>query len=207
MDGRKLIAFFSVPLPGHVNPLIAQAVELRRRGHLVAILSCASARAHVESQLVAVEALLPLNDDDGDDADLPPAVAFVSVGACTSRDETLSVFGRIARLPDFLAGSQEALQWTTSLWPCLFDGGVAALRALPASQRPHLLVVDALSPAGVDVAEAVGLPYMINNADLLNLLSPAVVPPVDFIPGMFRLVAREWCLICSCLLLQSFNEK
>jgi len=41
------IMFHSIPLPGHINPLLAQAEEAVRRGHRATVTTAAAAEAYV----------------------------------------------------------------------------------------------------------------------------------------------------------------
>jgi hypothetical protein len=63
-------------------------------------------------------------------------------------------------------------------WTAAYDRSLVRLRDL----RPDLLVADLSSTAEVSAAETLGLPYVLNNPDLLTVLPPGVLPPVPGIP-------------------------
>ena len=47
------------------------------------------------------------------------------------------------------------------------------------------MVVDLVTSAGMDAAEVAGVPYVVNNADLLTTVSVALLPPAPEVPLLF----------------------
>lgn len=49
-----------------------------------------------------------------------------------------------------------------------------------------ILVNDIMTSSGTDIAHYFDIPLVLNNADLLYVLSPRTLPPTDAVPMMFR---------------------
>lgn len=160
MPGRAL--FVAIPLLGHINPLLAQAAELHRRGWHVHLASTDEVRQAVLAQA--------------------PDVDFVSLGADPNGPHALrDLQTRVAARADFLSGTVDIMRWVNTLWPVMFDGIVASARR----QAPDIVVVDMVSTAGMDAAEHLGFPFVVNNADLLTTVSVSVLPPAPDLPLLF----------------------
>jgi UDP:flavonoid glycosyltransferase YjiC (YdhE family) len=160
MSRRAL--FVAIPLLGHINPLLAQAAELRQRGWLVHLASTEEVRQAVQAQA--------------------PDVDFVSIGADPNGPNALpELQTRVAARRDFISGTVDIMRWVNTLWPVMFDGVVACMRTL----APDIAVVDMVSTAGLDAAERLRVPLVVNNADLLTTLSVAVLPPAPRVPLLF----------------------
>lgn len=71
--------------------------------------------------------------------------------------------------------------WAIQLHSCMYASLVRQIPQL--EQRPKILISDFATYAGFDAADALTIPYVINNPDLLNMLSPDDVAPYDFVPG------------------------
>jgi UDP:flavonoid glycosyltransferase YjiC (YdhE family) len=154
--------FTSIPLVGHINPLLRQAEALRRRGWRVALATTSNMAAHV-----AAEA---------------PDVAFVDLGslgaveASLRHDQARASMGR-----RFDAGTLGIVRGLTAAWPVMFDGLSAAI----ARDRPDVMVADLFTAAGVCAADAAGIPVVIHNANLLGAMSVKLLPPADHLPLLF----------------------
>jgi polyene glycosyltransferase len=160
MSRRAL--FVAIPLLGHLNPLLAQAAELRRRGWEVHVASTEEVRQAVQAQASDVD--------------------FVSVGTDPNGPNALAELQtRVAARRDFISGTVDIMHWVNTLWPVMFDGVIACTRTL----APDIAVVDMVTTAGVDAAERLGLPLVVNNADLLTTVSVAVLPPAPHVPLLF----------------------
>ena len=154
--GQRVL-FVAIPAVGHINPLLAQARELGRRGWHTALASCEELRPHVERG----------------------GVRFVSLGPNPVSPEAGAGFETlISAEVRSLRGAFMMLAGLNSLWPAMYD----ALGAAIAADRPDLLVVDLMTGAGVDAALAAGIPYVVNNPDLLTLVPTSTLPPVRGIP-------------------------
>jgi UDP:flavonoid glycosyltransferase YjiC (YdhE family) len=163
----KYALFVGIPAVGHLNPLLVQARELRLRGWRVALASTDEVQAHVERA----------------------GVDFVSLGPKPRRKETdaqLEVM--VSAEPRALKSSIMLLSAVNSVWSTMYDG----LRARISDDRPDVLVVDLVTMAGVDAARASGIPYVLNNPDLLPLIPPSALPPAPNVPllGSGRSIQR-----------------
>jgi polyene glycosyltransferase len=160
MPRRALFA--AIPLLGHINPLLAQAAELRRRGWEVHLASTEEVHRAVQAQA--------------------PDVEFVSLGGDPNGPNALpDLQTSVAARSDFLSGTVDIMRWVNTLWPVMFDGLITCMRGL----APDIAVVDMVSTAGMDAAECLGIPLVVNNADLLTTISVAVLPPAPRVPLLF----------------------
>jgi UDP:flavonoid glycosyltransferase YjiC (YdhE family) len=158
-QGRHARALFlSIPLYGHIRPLLVQARRLARRGWDVRLASLDEARVFVEP-IVRFEGLGP------DPPGVPSAV---------------DVFARATDEPNFYKGSREILEWVHARWASLHDGALALGRRW----RPDLIVSDIVTTSGIDVADVLGVPIVLNNANVLPMVSEALLPPAPTVPLM-----------------------
>jgi UDP:flavonoid glycosyltransferase YjiC (YdhE family) len=154
--------FTAIPLVGHVNPLLRQAEELRRRGWRVALAATSNMAAHV-----AAEA---------------PDVPFVDLGPLGAIEQDLRRDQERASLDRaFARGTLGIVRGLMAVWPVMFDG----LSASIARDRPDVMVVDLFTAAGVCAADAAGIPAVIHDADLLGAVSVKLLPPADHLPFLF----------------------
>jgi UDP:flavonoid glycosyltransferase YjiC (YdhE family) len=155
---RPRALFLSIPAYGHIRPLMIQALALARRGWDVRLASMDEARSFVE-----------------------PRIPFECLGTVPPHlPKTAQVFARATAEPDFQKGTREIVAWVHSLWGSLYDGALAFGRRW----TPHLIVSDMVTTCGVDVAEALGVPHVFNNADILPMVSEALLPPAAGVPLM-----------------------
>ncbi len=87
----------------------------------------------------------------------------------------------VSEEPNFLKGMLQIVASLKRTWPALYDGFSAAIER----RRPDLMVVDFATTAGFDAAESAGVPFLVNNADLLAVLPPGLLPPADDVPMLF----------------------
>jgi polyene glycosyltransferase len=66
-------------------------------------------------------------------------------------------------------------------WPHLYDGFSRAITDV----HPDLVVVDFATMPALDAAEARGVDFVVNNADLLPVLPIGLLPPVNDVPALF----------------------
>jgi UDP:flavonoid glycosyltransferase YjiC (YdhE family) len=151
--------FLSIPLYGHIRPLLVQARTLARRGWDVCFASMDEARIFVEPMGVRFEGL-------GAD---PPGVP-----------STVEVFARATREPNFRKGSREILEWVHARWGSMYDGSLTLSRGW----QPDLVIADMVTTSGIDVADVLGVPIVLNNANVLPMVSEALLPPAPTVPLM-----------------------
>jgi UDP:flavonoid glycosyltransferase YjiC (YdhE family) len=108
-------------------------------------------------------------------------VAIPAIGHLTPLLRQARVQAQVSAQPDAIKGTLAMVRWAHSLWPTMYD----ALRAATAADRPDVLVVDLVSVAGMDAAEVGGIPYLVNNADLLPVISVRLLPPAPGVPLLF----------------------
>ncbi|MBL9005522.1 MAG: glycosyltransferase family 1 protein [Myxococcales bacterium] len=162
----KYALFASIPLIGHINPLIPQAEELVRRGWRVALASTREVRAHIERQARGVEFV-----------DLGP------MGPLAEQLQRTEVEGALD--PSYTRGTARMTANFVELWPIMYDALSEAIRA----RRPDVVVANIMTFAGMDVADREQIPLVINNPYLLAVLPAPVLPPADDLP--FYLSAKS----------------
>jgi MGT family glycosyltransferase len=146
--------FVVPPLSGHVNPTLAVADELRRRGHEVAWTGLPG----------AVERLLPAGSP------------FLASG---SADAGAAASVIAERPPELRGAAALKFLWQDVLLPlarAMVDGVDEAVNAF----RPDVLVVDQQAMAGAVVAKRRGLPWATSATTSAELTDPlAGLPMVD----------------------------
>jgi UDP:flavonoid glycosyltransferase YjiC (YdhE family) len=172
--------FTSIPLVGHVNPLLRQAEKMQRRGWRVALASTREIETHVCAE--------------------GPSVPFLDLGSTRTGTDRLREAQRRASLDSgFLRGTRRIVNALWALWPTMYYGLLKTI----AADTPDVVVADLFSSAGLSAADAAGLPAVVNNPDLLGALSLEVLPPADDLPFLFsgrsrseipwwRPVTRRW---------------
>jgi MGT family glycosyltransferase len=157
-DRRPRALFLSIPAYGHIRPLVLQARALARRGWDVCLASMDEARAFVE-----------------------PIIPFKGLGeGPPGMPSTAEVFARATAEPDFRTGTRDIVAWVHARWGSLYDGALSLGRRW----APDLLVSDIVTTCGVDVADRLGVPIVLNNADVLPVVSEAVLAPDRTVPLM-----------------------
>ena len=142
--------------------MIRQAEELARRGWRVAIAAHSERRAHVKCESPDLEFI-----------DLGP---LGEIAAELRRNEEAA-----SRDPNFVRGTWRIVRGLGAVWPSMYDGLIAAV----SSDRPDIMIVDLFSSAGMCAAERAGIPYVVNNPDLLASLPVTLLPPADDVPFLF----------------------
>jgi polyene glycosyltransferase len=105
----------------------------------------------------------------------------MDLGDCGQEEVLTQTLERAAAVEDYMVSAREMLHWAISLHLCMFTSLHAQIAAMP--RKPTIIVTDFATYAGPDIAEAFHIPFIVNNPDLVNMLSPDDVPPYDFIPG------------------------
>jgi len=169
----KHIVYISIPLPGHLGPLIAQGQQLAQRGWHVSIATPNKGQNFVNGRIAAWM---------GTNPSITGSLSYLSAGDCKVADEATQLFLSAAVSPDWAKGSQDIFRWATRLSPCMYAAIIENLKVK--GIVPALIVGDASTWVAVDIANDMNVPLAVNNADLLYLLSSHVIPPYDGIPGM-----------------------
>jgi len=158
----KFALFVSIPFVGHINPLLRQAEELARRGWRVAIASTREIQAYVEA-----------------DPCIDQGVYFIDLGtAAQFQNQLFQIEREMSEERVFWKSSFRIVESLWLLWPLFFDGLWKVVR----QERPDILIVDFVTRAGLDVAEAEGIAVIINNPDLLTTISIEYLPPAYDVP-------------------------
>lgn len=158
----KSALFISIPFIGHLTPLLRQAEELARRGWQVRIASSEEIRPFVEA-----------------DTCIAQGIQFISLGKLsTFQDEFSRIEQSFSNEKSFLRTSLDIVNALWLIWDVYFD----ALTEVVQQERPDVMIVDFVTRAGVDVAEAQGIPVVINNPDLLRTVSIAYLPSAYDVP-------------------------
>jgi MGT family glycosyltransferase len=154
--------FTAIPFVGHLNPLLRQAEELTRRGWRCAVATMSEARPHIEGKAEGVE--------------------FVDLGPLGPLAQKYrQIEDEVSREPNFMKGTWRIMRGVNAQWAPTYDGLLAALRR----DRPDVMIVDFASAAGIDAGETEGIPVILNNADLLPVISVKLLPPADHVPRLF----------------------
>lgn len=159
----KNVLLVSIPLPGHVNPLISQAQELIRRGWNVELACPSRLRKHIMEYL--------------------PMENYVEIKGCESVVELLPKHLQSAALTnDWLESTSHMYNWTVQLQPCMYQSLLSHVRSK--SNLPDLIVADIVTHAAIDIADQFNIKHVINNADLLNMLVSDDVGTYDYLPSL-----------------------
>jgi UDP:flavonoid glycosyltransferase YjiC (YdhE family) len=157
---RPRALFLSIPAYGHIRGLVLQARALAQRGWDVRLASLDEARSFVD-----------------------PRVPFEGLGSYPSDvPGTAELNSRATAEPDFQKGMLPLLDWLLTGWGSLFDGALHLCRRW----TPDLIVADILTTSGIDIADLLGVPVVLNNPSLLPIVSEAILPPATTVPLMFR---------------------
>ncbi|MFZ0409573.1 MAG: nucleotide disphospho-sugar-binding domain-containing protein [Cyanobium sp.] len=144
------IGIVAPPAIGHLNPMLALALELTRRGHAVVVFTVADGARKLAG--------LPLQ--------------LVTIGAeCFPAGSVDATYAQLGRLSG-LAGLRFTVRYFRQEQAMLHEQLPEVLRAA----KLQLLLVDQLSPAAATVAERLGLPY-VTIANALPVNREAAVPP------------------------------
>lgn len=192
--------FISVPLPGHLGPLVAQGQALADRGWNVTIASTEQMRSLVENQTKQ-----PTSGAGH--------VTFLSLGECSHAYSTLPA--ALQKSSNQALGgttyswAMSALhiwKWTIDMYPCMFEASVGYLNRTLPSDRPSIVVGDFATCAAIDVADHFNIPMILNNVNLLTMIGPDVMMPTPYVPSigsaisMQQLQAQPWLLFVQRLL-------
>jgi rhamnosyltransferase subunit B len=166
------IVFTTFGTLGDVNPLLALALEMRRRGHDPVLAVPEMFRGRVEPLGIGFHRIRP--DQDPHDSRL------------------------IAMIYDIKKGTERGLR--EFLFPAIRDSYEDLLAAVTADDGADLLVSGELAYAGPIVAEVTGIPwasYVLAPFSFFSAHDPPVLPPYPtlaklqaLVPGMGHIIAR-----------------
>lgn len=170
MSGKGYALFAAIPFSGHLNPLLQQAAELSLRGWSVNVASVEEARPRVEQAGAGIE--------------------FLPVGSTETMPDIYNELQKAVHANSFLGSALQTMYCINRLWPVMYDG----LRAAIQRRRPDVMVADVVTTAALDAAA--GLPTVVNNPDLLDILPKTILPldprlPLAFFDKSIREV-RHW---------------
>jgi len=158
---RPSLLVASIPLFGHLGPVLRLGAELARRGWRVTVATSEEGRQHVERV---------------------PGVEFCNLGhGGMELAEAERIIAEVTAEPDLARGTLKVLSGMAQTWTPMFDG----LRAHVAKDRPDVMLVDLATTAGLDVAGEAGIPCVVNNADLLTVLPAGLLPAEPAVPLLF----------------------
>lgn len=151
--------FTGVPFVGHLYPLLFQAEALRKRGWEVGLASFELARPFVEKHF--------------------PGIPFISLGEAPDTLESAEEFlEKVCAEKSWLKSMIMLINPLERLWPAMYD----ALKKEVLLKKPDMFVVDFASSAGIDLAEAEGIPFVVNNPDLLSVIPATLLPYASGVP-------------------------
>eukprot|EP00455_Lapot_gusevi_P048755 TRINITY_DN679_c0_g1_i1.p1 TRINITY_DN679_c0_g1~~TRINITY_DN679_c0_g1_i1.p1 ORF type:complete len:601 (+),score=138.68 TRINITY_DN679_c0_g1_i1:104-1906(+) len=170
----KHALFVSIPLPGHILPLLGQGEELLARGWNISFASCDSGADFIRRHLDVWQ----LSPEEA------TRVQIWTVGACETTPTIEQVLDFASTAVSFEAGTTALFEWLVQLWLPFYDGLVAKLDSSEIS-RPSVMIGDIMTHATYDVAQKYDIPLVVNNADEISVLSDRILPPADYVPGLF----------------------
>ena len=154
--------FLSVPLPGHLAPLLSLSATLHRRGWHTTVITTSHMQQHIST--------------------VAPHVTFLPLHNCHTPYSRLPdvLNASAAAAPNWLLSSYHLYHWTVSLHHCMYGDAVEAVRRY--GRRVDVIVLDFASPFAFDVARTLDVPYIINNCNTLHFLPFSFLPPLPHLP-------------------------
>lgn len=151
--------FTAIPFVGHLNPLLRQASELRRRGWRAAVAVYEEQQAHVRTEA--------------------PGVSIVDLGPLGPMRARLRECEEAASVePDYTRGAIKIMPALVEPFLSTIDGMAASIRG----DRPDLVVSDLFSAAGYGTAFDAGVPFVLNDPGLLSAVPSQLLPPAPHVP-------------------------
>jgi hypothetical protein len=103
-SNKGWIVFISIPLKGHINPLLYQANVLIQRGYQVSLISTEPLRSFVEKEG-------------------PSSLSFIGLGPCEADNRTEAVLKQTTQV-DYLTSTSLIYEWTKQLWSCMYPQSI-----------------------------------------------------------------------------------
>ena len=159
--GQRHVLFLSVPLPGHLSPLLSLSAALERRGWRTSLITTAHMQQHITNEA--------------------PHLTFIPLHSCNQPYSTLpaALNASAAAAPDWLASSHHLYSWILAMHRCMYTESVQLLANVSVVD---MIVVDFASSFGFDVATTLNVPYIVNNCNVLHFLPFTFLPPPPHLP-------------------------
>lgn len=177
---QRHIVFLSVPLPGHLSPLLSLSAALHRRGWRTSLITTAHMQQHATTTAPHLT-FHPLHSCDQPYAALPAALNASAAAA-----------------PDWLASTYHLYRWTLDMHQCMYSETMQVMGSKSAVGKVDIIVIDFASGFGFDVATALNVPYIVNNCNVLHFLPFTFLPPPTHLPlsmsdvGLDQLSLATW---------------
>ena len=111
-----------------------------------------------------------------------PTVPFIDLGPLGDMAGRLRRDQEAASLDrNFARGTFQIVRGLAAVWPTMFEGLKRSLE----TDRPDVMVIDLFTSAALSLAESQGIPFVVNNPDLLASLPVTLLPPADHLPMLF----------------------
>lgn len=196
--------FVSIPLVGHLTPLVQQGLELSRRGWNVTFATLESGKGPVVSM---VDDYLSALADEGDSSssfqaettiDILSSRISLSIAGDCDNELYRNTFPRVAQMP-YQNGIYPILSdYVVPMWECVYKSlqgplqqRVDSFHIESASSSPSngyedmalLLVGDGFTMAAYDLAQELNATYAVSLADPIYSLSDRILPSDFLLPA------------------------
>lgn len=157
---NKKVWFVSIPFIGHLNPLVQVAKGLQNEG--------------IKTAIISYDSVLPYLENNH------PSLEFISLGASPLEEESFEKFLEdISSDKSWFKSGVKLIKPLQDIWPYYFDG---LDKIIKENGKPDLLIIDYPAAAAFDIADKYQIPYIINNADILNVLPANLIPYKKNVP-------------------------
>jgi UDP:flavonoid glycosyltransferase YjiC (YdhE family) len=168
---RRHALFISIPLPGHIAPLVSLAHSLQRRNWTTSFAST--------SQMADV--VTSVSSASSSSSSLLSPSSFLSLGGCDAEfSQKESALLASASSDIWMWGSLEILRWVQSLHHCMYQAGVRTVAEMKV--KPDIIIADYATWVAIDIAEHHHIPYVLNNCNELNMMPASILRPLPYLP-------------------------
>lgn len=156
----KNVWLISIPFIGHLNPLVQIAKALNKEG--------------IQTRLISYDSVLPYLEQNH------PDLKFISLGKSPLEENSFENFLEdISSSKSWFKSGIKLIKPLQDIWPYYFDGLDQIIKE---NGKPDLLIVDYPAAASFDIADKYQIPYIVNNADILNVLPANLIPYKKNVP-------------------------
>ncbi len=156
----KKVWFISIPFIGHLNPLVQVAKGLNAEG--------------IQSSIISYDSVLPYLEKNH------PELNFISLGKSPLEENSFENFLEdISSSKSWFKSGIKLIKPLQDIWPYYFDGLDQIIKE---RGKPDLLIIDYPAAASFDIADKYEIPYIVNNADILNVLPANLIPYKKNVP-------------------------